>query len=104
MTGFREVNKIDCVATNRRSRSQAFDQKMNIEDYILAGLLTLGLILVAGSKLVSFTDIFRNLRHGPDHDSMRSEIDKQRDILTLGCALVFVGIPAGVLIWVLYST
>lgn len=53
------------------------DQEMNFEHYILAGLLTLGLILVAASKLVSFTDLIRNFRHGPDHDSMRSEIDKQ---------------------------
>jgi len=77
---------------------------MNYEQYILAGLLALGLFLVAASKLVSFTDIIRNFRHGRDHDSIRSEIDKQRGILTLGCALVFVGIPGGVLIWVLYST
>ena len=87
----------------RRAWTMRTDQEMNFEHYILAGLLTLGLILVAASKLVSFTDLIRNFRHGPDHDSMRSEIDKQRHISALGCALVFIGIPGGVLLWVLYS-
>ncbi len=73
---------------------------MEIEHYILAGVLTLVGILVAASRLVSFTDLIRNFRNGPDHDSMRSEIDKRRGIVTLGCVLVFMGIPGGVLLWV----
>lgn len=76
---------------------------MDFEHYILVGTLTLGLVLWGLSFRINpislWIDLVNYFGGGLDASRMRSRIDRQRDFVLLACFLIFVGIPAAILIW-----
>ncbi len=80
---------------------------MDMTDFLLAGLLTL-LVIVLGASfrlnpLSLWVDLAAYFSRGRTPDAMRSRIDRQRDLVLLVCFLIFIGIPAAIFLWITYT-
>ena len=79
---------------------------MDFEYIFLFVILVLAAVLACAfhpNPLMVWTRLITYFGKGPEDPNLRSRVDRQRSMVSLICFLVFIGLPAAVLIWFTYS-